>query len=322
MPTDVLPLPFARRYVPAVRETPDPAVAAMPKLKRLRDTLRRANRVPTLLADRRFPPAPVFFFQSADDAAGTHDSLSTAAWASAASRDSAAVQAWTDLPGIAADLIPSLGHFVSVRHAARAIPGLVDTAKALAPHHPTASELVDFLSVADDVTVVAIVPAQCAGFRLRVRGLADVAQLHVLLATAITGNPAKGLLPGTRPEPGVVTAYTDGDPLEPPIARAKFQFYRPSGLRPDGTLPQGFSGVDDWIWGHEWVAQLPQVLGERVVLLAQPAFAAEWEATRRVPQVSGELTLSEVLSPNEVQSWMANHLGTWGTSRSIRRRAA
>lgn len=322
MPTDVLPLKFARRYVPAVRETPDPAVAAMPKLKRLRDTLRRARRVPALFADARFPPAPVFFFQSPQESAESHESVGMAAWELAASRDSAAVQSWVDFPLIAADLFPALGNFVSVRHAARAVLGFVDTVKALAPHHPAAKELADLLAVADDVTVLAIVPAKSAGFRLRVRGIADVAQLHVLLADAITGNPAKGFLPGRRPDPSVLTAYREGDPLEPPIAQSRFQFYRSSALRPDGTLPHGFSGVQNWIWGHEWVNELPQVLGERIVLLGEPAFAAEWEAIRRVPRITGELTVSEVLSSDEVQAWIANRVGKRGTTRPINRRAA
>ncbi len=318
MPTDVLPLKVARRYVPPIREAPDPAVAALPRLTLLRDTLRRAGRVPGLLEDRRFPPAPVFFFHPADEPEPTVSDP----WAKAAKRDPAAVRAWAELVPVTADVLPALGHAAAVRHAARAVPGLADAAKALAPHHPAAEEVADLLAVADDVTVLAVAPEKGAGFRVRVRGVADVAQFHVLFADAVTGNPATGRLPGKRPAPAVLEAYRDGDPLDPPIARARFQFYRPSALRPDGTLPRGFSGVDEWVWGHEWVSGLPQHLGERVVLVGEPAFAAEWEAVRRVPRVAGELTVTDVLSGAEVRAWVADRTGRVDAARRVTRRAA
>ena len=318
MPTDVLPLKVARRYVPPVREAPDPAVAALPRLTLLRDTLRRAGRVPGLLENRRFPPAPVFFFHPSDEP----EPHAPDPWTQAAKRDPAAVRAWTDLFPVAADVLPALGNDAAVRHAARAVPGLGDFANALAPHHPAAREVADMLAVADDVTVLAVAPMLGAGFRVRVRGVADVAQFHVLFADAVTGNPANGHLPGKRPAPAAVEAYRDGDPLDPPIARPRFQFYRPSALRPDGTLPRGFSGVDDWVWGHEWVSRLPQHLGERVVLVGEPAFPAEWEAVRRVPRVAGELTVTEVLSDAEVRAWVAIQTGQPNAARRSTRRAA
>jgi hypothetical protein len=107
-----------------------------------------------------------------------------------------------------------------------------------------------------------------------------------------------------------VSVYRDGpaDGSEP-VAVARFQLFGPQALRPDGTLPPGFAGSGDWLWGPEPLAAVPRVDGERTVLLAEPAVRASWGAARRVPWLNGELDVIEVMTAAEVTGWVEARTG-------------
>lgn len=324
MPTDVLPLKVARRTPPPARELPDPAVAALPMLTAVRDTLRAAARFRAAFPRPRFGSPPLFFFHpdlQADLDAGRPGETVPDAWAVAGRREPAGARAWADLFRVVADALPVLAKSVDVRHAGRAVPGLTEAAAALAPFHAAARELAEMLALADDVTVLVIDPAGPAGVRVRVRGIADLAQFHVLLAEAVTGDPADGLIPGPRPDAAVLDAYRDGDPANPPVATARFQMFRPEALRPDGTVPPGFSGCDDWLWGETWLTRVPVVRGERAILVGDPAYPAAWEAVRKVPSVAGELDVAAVLPPAAVRAWVAARTGGYPAVSGVRRAA-
>lgn len=154
-------------------------------------------------------------------------------------------------------------------------------------------------------------PAARAGFRVRVQGVSDVGQFHVLLADAVTGSPSRGLLPGPLPPGDVLAAYRDGvaDSDESPVAVPRFQMYRPDALRPDGTLPAGVVGAGEWLWPTQPLASVPRLDGERVVLLGEPVIRTGWAAERRLPRVPGELAVLEVMSAAAVGEWLAERTG-------------
>jgi hypothetical protein len=108
----------------------------------------------------------------------------------------------------------------------------------------------------------------------------------------------------------------------PPVATARFQFHRPTALQPDGTLPAGFAGTDHWLFGPEPLAVLPRIGDERTVLIGPPAFAASWEVERRVPRVTAELEVVEVLSGTAVAEWLEEQTGRKLEARRPVRRAA
>jgi hypothetical protein len=140
--------------------------------------------------------------------------------------------------------------------------------------------------------------------------VADLFQFHVLLADAVTGDPARGLLPGPRPDPRVLSACRERpEDDEPAVATARFQFHRPAALRPDGTLPAGFAGTRHWFFGPEPLAAIPRVGDERTLLIGPPAFAAEWEVERRLPRVNAGLELVEVLTEADVARWLEVQTG-------------
>jgi hypothetical protein len=84
------------------------------------------------------------------------------------------------------------------------------------------------------------------------------------------------------------------------VAEVRFQFLRPSAVRPDGSVPGGFRGSDLWVWGHQPLASVPRVDGERMLILGVPAFRRTWEVERRFPAMPAAVRLLQVLSPFQV----------------------
>ncbi len=264
MRTDTLTL-----LAPATPPGPDAAFAARPRFVRLRDDLRAAARERP--ARRAWREPPVFFFDAARQAELD------------AARGPNPPAARHPLDERVAAELPALVASAEVRHAARTVPGLRAAAAALAPQLPAAADLADLLAVPDDEVVSVLDPARGVGARVLVRGVADVAEFHLFLADAVPE------LIGHAPpatEPGVGAAY--------------WQLYRPAALRPDGTLPEGLSGYEHWVWGHESLAAVPRVNGERVLLLGPPAYPATWDVAPRFPGLAASVELLEVLAPAAV----------------------
>lgn len=282
MRTETLP---SRTGVPL--SAPDPAFAARPRLARLRDALVAAARR-SKPRRRRWGEPPVFFFDPARQA----------------ELEAARPPVPQSAPDLVTELIaaelPLLCESVEVRRVARAVPGLLAAAEAL----PEGKDLAALLAVPDDETLLVLYPARQAGYRLLVRGIADVNQFHLLMLDALTGDPSDGLLPGP-PVPARLSAacraVNPGTPAGVPmVAEGRFQLFRPAAVQPGGTVPDAFRGCDHWLWGWEPLAAVPRVDGERVVVLGEPAFRTTWEVERRFPGMAAGATLLDVLSPFQV----------------------
>jgi hypothetical protein len=320
-------LPFA-----APSSAPDVPFASIPLFVRLRDTLRAAarfrDRCRAADTRRRWGVPKLFFFDPDlqlewQTVRLPADQVPGAVIAAAARRDPADARACVELVELIDDTLTVLAAGAEARHAARAVPGLAEAAAALADDHPKARQVADALAVPDDEVIRVIHPAARAGFRVLVRGVADIYQFHALLADAVTGNSARGLLPGARPDPRVVAAYRDAPAGYPePVAVSRWQLFRPQALRPDGTLPPGFAGSDDWLWGPELLAAVPRLDGERTVLLAEPTVKTSWDAVRKLPWLDGELELVEVMPAAGVADWIAARTGRRPAAVGVVGRAA
>ncbi|OWK41584.1 hypothetical protein [Fimbriiglobus ruber] len=326
---DTLPFVAARAStVGTSREWPDVAAAALQLLARLRDAVHTAVKfrdTARALEDRsparRWGVPPLFFFDPRAQAEWSDARPGAEPFtADAARRDPAGAAAWAAVRELSDDALSILSASAEARHAARATPGLVAAVRSLAPDLSRARRLADVLAIPDDEVFRVIHPAAGFGVRVTTRGVADVYQFHALLAAEVTGDPGRGLLPGSRPDPRVRELYRDqtADPIDPVAATAEFQLFRSSALRPDGTLPDGFAGSDHWLWGPEPLAVVARERGERVVLLGEPAFRKTWDAVRRLPLVAGDLSVIEFLSADEVAAWIAARAGKRQPERSAR----
>jgi hypothetical protein len=265
---------------------PDAGYDALPRLARLAADLAAAAAAPRERS--RWKEPPVFFFDARRQAAYE-----------AARPATPPADPFADLAARVAAELPALCASVELRQAARAVDGLRSAAEALAPSCAAAGHLAELLAVPDDEAVLVLYPALRVGLRLVVRGVADVAQFHVLLADA-----AEEVLPGSQVPHRFVSACRDANPTSaagvPMVAEARLQMYAPAALRPDGTLPEGFGGSDHWLWPHAALATVPRVEGERVILLGPPPYRATWEVTRRFPALPADVKLLDVLSPFRV----------------------
>lgn len=208
--------------------------------------------------------------------------------------------AWDRLPDLLDDALSLCGESIDVRRMARAVPGLREAANAV----PQAAELAGILGLIEEEVWLVIHPAARAGFRVVVEGVADVAQLHVLLAERLTGDPSRGFLAGRRPDSEVVEACRETGRIEGLVATSRFQFYRPEALQTDGTLPAGFDGSPHWYWGRESLGAVTQQHGERILLLGDPIHPLSWDVTRRYSRVRAEADVVEVLTAAEIEGWL------------------
>jgi len=175
-----------------------------------------------------------------------------------------------------------------------------------------AVEEVGFLSQAlrilDDAPLLLIHPESQRGFRVVVRDVSSNVELYVLLADAIVGDPAAGLVPGTRPDPRAVAALKDPDhaPRKPPQVMVSFNLSAWTALEDDGSLPEADAEhPEHWIWIEGVPADIPELDGERVVLLHDPAVARMLPVESSFAALRPSLVVKKKLSTAEVARLLA-----------------
>ncbi len=268
--------------------TPDLAAAAVPLLRRLRDALAAATPKP----DRWGVPALFFFRPDLQRE-----------WEAARP---AARRLPADVAELADDAVSVLAASADARKAARATPGLAAAVQATATLAPRLAELDGLLNLLDDEVVRVVHPRAGAGWRVRVRGVADVGQFHALLADAVAGSPARGKLPGARPDPRAVAVYR-GEGDGPASVTARFRLLAPTALA--AGLPDGPEGANHWLFPTQPLRSVPRTpAGERAVLLAEPSVRATWLAERTVSRVGGELDVLATMTAAEVRGWLGGRV--------------
>jgi len=302
MTSSLLTFPSVDLLAPAPqpRTNFDSGYTALPLLTRLRDALTASARLIAECRKRharttgRWGVPALFFFDTPTAGKATFPQAHLDALAP---KMPAEAKAWESLPDLLDDALTLLPAAVTARRTARAIDGLRERAAELADVLPAAKEICDLLAVPDDHVVLAIHPASRTGMRVVIRGVAEVHQLHVLLANEWTG---------PQPDSRIVDACRDSRPdPDASVFLARWQLFHPSALRPDGTLPRGFGGSASWVWGERSPTVLPLEKGERVVLLGEPTYRAGWEVARKFPRMNGELELTERLSASAVTDWLS-----------------
>lgn len=314
MPRDVIPFRAgSNRTTDPLDVRPNLAFASLELLERLARTLQRV--IP--FRDRcravertmnSWGEPPPFFLSGAsmsERTAQPKNWITDRCIAIAARRDPRGASDWAALGDLIDDAFTGCAASDEIRKASRAVPHLHERLKSLAADHRGCSELAALLDVADDCVLTVLHPGAGTGFRIRLMGLVDLDQLHVLLADAVAGSTKRGYLPGPRPDLRLVEAYLD-QPTDPDccIATARFQFLRPEALASNGALPSGFNGHRYWFWGHESPLSIPMIHGERVLLITDAVYPRQWIAHRRFPALNGRLELLNILSREHFETWI------------------
>jgi hypothetical protein len=206
-------------------------------------------------------------------------------------------------------LIAHLSRSKALRRAARSRPELLDgTLRCDDLSRSHRSFLATMLRVLDDELLLVLHVAQRKGFDVRISGISDNFQLHVLLAGAIIGSPAEGFVAGEAPSRRAVAECRDATCDEQggqPVTGA-FNLCNWTALRPDGSLPggQGQDASRHWIWNEGCPAEIVPFERRRVVLLGAPPYSRHWRACRQFQGMTGELTVERVLDAAMVEDWL------------------
>jgi hypothetical protein len=155
------------------------------------------------------------------------------------------------------------------------------------------------LIVLDDVDILVLHPALRCGYFVRVAGICHNFQLHTLLADALIGDPAAGLLPGPRPDPTIVAMAKD-QPFDSdaPAGQASFHLQTWDAIQPDGT--HDTNPTAHVLWHEGTPADIPDVDGQRIVLLSAVKLPRSWRAPRDWTEMVGEAHIVTKLTPEQV----------------------
>jgi hypothetical protein len=275
---------------------PDSGYEALSRLTQLRDELASIGSRP----QSRWKVPPLFFFDNEREAQRRLNCPAEPDPFAAASTH-------------IAEHLPMLCRSVEMRRVAKTIDGLRTAAERLTPHCQEARKLVELLTIPDDEAFLVLHPESRSGFRATVRGVADVGQFHILITAALATEPQTNLPAGAAiPDRFVAASRNSGPPIPagiPMVMEARFQFYKPSAIKPDGTLPIGFTGCDHWLWPATPLAEVPRVDGERVLFLGPPAYRAKWDVSPRFQGMPAEVRVVENLGPFRVADQLSRLTG-------------
>lgn len=185
------------------------------------------------------------------------------------------------------------------RQAARANPDLVRGVEALRERNREADFVATTLGFTDGMELVVLHPGEGKGFRVELEAVHKNFHLFTLLQGELIGG---GHLPGEAVDPAVIAVATGEAAPEGPVHdHARFHYYTWGGLRPtDGTAR---ADLANWVWGEGVPADIPELGGERVVVLTPPVLDRSWnggffanihDALRSAARVVGVLTADEV----------------------------
>lgn len=205
----------------------------------------------------------------------------------------------TYLPAVAL-----LGASAAARRAERA---LLPALRRLEPYHPGASWMRQMLDVLDDEPLLVIDVAARRGAAGTMSGVASNFELFVLIADAVSGDPAAGYLELPRPPEAAVRCLRGLGPQDSGIVvETAFNAYAYSALGAGSQLPEAsdYGGSAHWIWGEGEPWEIPTLDGTRVVLIGPPSYARLVPAQRTFASLHAQLDL-EPLPREAVEGWLS-----------------
>ncbi|GID27235.1 hypothetical protein [Paractinoplanes brasiliensis] len=198
-------------------------------------------------------------------------------------------QAWFTVK----EWIPSLLLPLQQKRARQALPQrerLTAATSGMTPHAEDAAWLYGLLEVLDDEPLLVLHRPTKQAYDLTISGVGDNFQLHTLLAATLIGAPARGLLPGTPPDPAWVAAATEGELSPPDPIHGQFYLADATG---------------ETIWHEGRPADIPLLGDHRVVVLDPPPYERSWNIGRTYPLMRPEVTLNRTLPASEAFEWAA-----------------
>ncbi|MBL4848269.1 MAG: hypothetical protein JKY65_22350 [Planctomycetes bacterium] len=219
--------------------------------------------------------------------------------------DMAGAMAFESLENWCLPAIACLTRSQELRAFARANEGLYVQARAALGYE---GFLVMALDLLDEEPLLVLHPSTQQGYRVRISGVADNFQLHLLLGGAlISADETSWGLPGERPtEAALAIARGEGHQEGPPVT-GLWNLYTWRAISPDGKLPSEVP-QEDWIWNEGRPADIEPFEAEgepplRVVVLGPPSYERGWRVNRIFAGLAPSVDV-EVLTPDQAEAWI------------------
>ncbi|HVJ93184.1 MAG TPA: hypothetical protein VM580_25460 [Labilithrix sp.] len=211
--------------------------------------------------------------------------------------------AWNALPARCLAAVACLTRSKKVRSVARKNAGLQEAAWPLSDVVAEVGYLLQSLRIVDDEHLLVLAPSNGLGWRVSIDAMPSNAELSILLADALVGDPKRGRLAGKRPDPKAVRAIREGTaPKRAASVTVPFHLVAWTALSSDGSLPPAQAAeTDHFIWSEGLVADIPAAGKQRVVLLQPPPRARPIPVAPSFESLRPELRVDEELSFDEVE---------------------
>jgi hypothetical protein len=214
-------------------------------------------------------------------------------------------EAWKALPSRCLAAVACLTRSRKLRARVRKDHALVEACWPLSDAIAEVGYLLQALRIVDDETLLVLAPDAGRGWRISVDAMPSNAELYVLLADLLVGDPKKGRLPGKRPDPKAVAAIRDGShpPRGADAVKVPFHLVGWTATEHDGSLPRGNTRrTEHWIRMEGIPADIaPGPTGkERVVLLQDAPYsravpvAPSFESLKPAVKIASELSRDDV----------------------------
>lgn len=214
-------------------------------------------------------------------------------------------RAWQELPARCLAAAACLSRSPKLREEARAA-GLRKKADALSMGVAEVAQVVQLLDAMEDEEVVVLHPGSKRGYVVRASDLTMNAELVVLLAHALCGDPRKGKLAGEKPSAGAVKALRNqgGRRGKPVRAPATFELLPWDSVDAGGELDARDHDHDHGLDLSGSPTSIPKTSGKRVVLLRDPDHLHAIEIEPPPGALAPTVLVERELSEKEVATWL------------------
>ncbi|MDF2695535.1 MAG: hypothetical protein K0S65_3918 [Labilithrix sp.] len=218
-------------------------------------------------------------------------------------------EAWKALPSRCLAAVACLTRSRKLRARVRKDHALVEACWPLSDVIAEVGFLLQALRIVDDETFVVLAPDAGRGWRISVDAMPSNAELYVLLADALVGDPKKGRLPGKRPDPKAVAAIHSGahPPKGASSVKVPFHLVGWTAAEQDGSLPRGNTrATEHWIYVEGIPADIPTGPAgkERIVLLQDAPYSRAVPVAPSFESLQPSLKIASELSRTDVERTM------------------
>lgn len=224
-------------------------------------------------------------------------------------------EAWDAFERIYPAVVAVLSKSKDARKNVKTYNELVDITYKLSGNNRGAQWLAKIISVLDDEELLILYPSHELGYRIKISGISNNHQLHLLLAGTLIGDEKEGWIPGNPPDSKLVSYVRDVYYIGDAHAEGYFQMFNWRALKPDGTLVKLFETYNNVrfdyyvIWGEEPPITIPKFDDTRIILLSPPSsekinIKRSFNARREFPFMDAELQVLEKLSLQKVRDFI------------------